>query len=77
MWKIMRGNGNSSAISMARFNSSIASMRRTRSTSQMDSGCPLSRVALKSRLVGACSEVSVSRKSANAAAISCASALDV
>src|SRR4029077_20566578 len=73
----MRGKGKSSATSIARFNSSIASMRRTRSTSQIESGCPLSRVALKSRLVGACTELSVSPKSARLAPISCASAFEV
>src|SRR6266851_3253483 len=36
----------------------MASMRRTRSTSQMERGVPLSRVALRSRLVGACIETS-------------------
>src|SRR6267143_602851 len=41
---------------MARFSSSMASTRRTRSTSQTERGIPLSRMALWSRLVGACSE---------------------
>src|SRR6267154_2833079 len=43
---------------MTRFSSSMASMRRTRSTSQMERGVPLSRMALMSRLVGACRETS-------------------
>src|ERR1700687_3279275 len=43
---------------MARFSSSMASTRRTRSTSQTESGMPRSRMALWSRLVGACSETS-------------------
>jgi len=34
-------------------------MRRTRSTSQMESGVPLSRVALRSRLVGPCKETAL------------------
>src|SRR5216684_5442995 len=43
---------------MARFSSSMAWTRRTRSTSQMESGIPLWRMALMSRLVGACIETS-------------------
>src|SRR5712692_8818103 len=58
MCRISRAYGKSSATSMTRLNSSIASMRRTRSTAQMESGVPLSRMALRSRLVGACNETS-------------------
>src|ERR1700694_4351347 len=54
---------------MARFSSSMASTRRTRSTSQMESGIPLSRMALMSRLVGACSETSCKRCASSAPAI--------
>ena len=52
----------------------IASIRRTFSTSQTESGCPLSRVALESLLVGACSEFSficLASSSAASASTSC------
>src|SRR6267143_4226480 len=49
-------------------------MRRTRSTSQMESGVPLSRMALRSRLVGPCKETSFSRCASRAPAIAWTSA---
>src|SRR5260370_22359939 len=54
---------------MTSFSSSIASTRRTRPTSQMERGVPLSRMALISRLVGACKETSCKLCAANALAM--------